>query len=706
MKANRALLSGLAVAGIGLAALLPELSVPLRAASPTDAGSAGEQAYQSNCAACHGVNLGGGFGPPLSGPEFKQRWGAQKAGLLQFIASQMPPKAPGALDDGTYRAITRFIQQRSGLPSDASGALPPQSAQKSGEASNDADDHGGVPNRDSDYRKEIGRRGDLAAGLTAVSDSYLENPSAGDWPMWRRDFSETGYSPLDDITKTNVSKLHLAWSLALTPGTNELTPLAYQGVIFVNSNGVIQAIEGATGDLLWQFSRPSKRGDPVTQPRGMALHGDRLFVATDDSHVIALDIHDGRVAWDHAIAAPSGKPQLTAGPIVVRGKVIQGVSGCSGTDIVGGCYVVGLDEASGREIWRFKTIPRPGERDGDSWNGAPVTQRFGASVWSTPSYDPKLNLIFVGTSNTYNIGPLLNPRRPISPANAALYTNTTLALDPDTGKLVWHYQHFMRDVWNLDWAFEQTLVDLPTPSGDRRAVVTVGKIGIMDILDARTGTYIASYDYGLQNLVGRIDPRTGTKFLRPEMEPVPGGSQLVCPYAGGARNWYASAYDPTSHRLYLPLVEACMNYHGEPKEGTPGLRLELVPPPGHDGNFGRVSAVDLVSLKPAWRERYRSPQVSAILATAGHVLFEGGRDRVFRALDSDSGATLWSARLDSIINSFPITFTVGGQQYVAVTTGGGGLLDGTLRVLTPETKDPPQVTTLWVFTLGDGAAGH
>jgi alcohol dehydrogenase (cytochrome c) len=673
---------------------------------------AGRSLYLQNCSGCHGENLKGGFAPAIVGPVFVQRWSGRTEEMSRYIAQKMPPRAAGSLDDATYRAIAQYVRRVAGLDegtvSTAStgarvnGATrdAPESA-GANEASPEPESLAAPSNQDAKFHAELSRREAMIARMAPVTDAKLQEPDDADWPMWRRSFAALGFSPLADINRSNVRSLRLAWSLSLASGTNEITPLAYQGVLFVNSSGTVQALDGATGDVIWRFKRPSMRIDPVSQPRGLALSGTKLFVPQEDGRIFALDARTGAVVWEHDIVAAAGRIQLTSGPLVVHGKVIQGVSGCSGEDVVGGCFVIAVDAETGRELWRFATIPRPGEPDGDSWNGAPLEQRFGASVWSTPSYDPTLNLVYVGTGNTYHTQPLLSPKHPPGAANAALYTNTTLALDPDTGRLVWRYQHFTRDVWNQDWALERSVISLPTRDGTRRVVATSGKLGIVDVLDAKTGAYLFSHDLGIQDLVSAIDPRTGRKIVPEDKWPDLSNPQpkIICPYAGGGRNWYATAYDPQKNVMYIPMVEACMRFYGDPIGSRPGLRLQLLPPPHGDGNFGRVTALDLASNKVRWVNRRRSPQSSAILATAGGLIFEGGRDRTFRALDSDTGEVLWSARLNSIPDTFPITFKVGEVQYVALTTGGGGLLDSTLPPLTPETEDPPAGTDLWVFAL-------
>jgi alcohol dehydrogenase (cytochrome c) len=259
----------------------------------------------------------------------------------------------------------------------------------------------------------------------------------------------------------------------------------------------------------------------------LAIYGERLFAPTTDGHMVALDVRTGRVLWDQQVItdaerAMNGKAEgvalhLNGGPIVVKGKVIIGVSlGLENSP--GGCFIVALDTSSGRELWRFHTIARPGQPGGDSWNGAPVQERFGGGVWTAGSYDPELDLVYFGigipTSAT-----LLEPRPGAKTVsnNDGLYTDATVALRPDTGELVWHYQHHQRDVWDLDWVFEQSVVTLPVAGKPRKLIVTGGKTALFDAVDAATGAFVFSKDMGVQNLVTQ-------SIRRPAQRPEPGGA--------------------------------------------------------------------------------------------------------------------------------------------------------------------------------------
>ena len=564
-----------------------------------------------------------------------------------------------------------------------------------------------IENNDAAYQAAMTRRADRLAGVTPVTDQTLRAPAAGDWLMWRRTYDGQGFSPLKQINRKTAAALTQAWSLDLPSGPNEITPLVHDGVIFIASGGKVQAIDGVSGDLLWEYSRAAAaaRFSPASAVvRSIAIYEDKVIVPTPDRHVVALDVKSGKVVWDHEVLPASEPgPRLSGGPLVAHGKVIQGVTSCNG--LKGGCFIVALDAKTGNEVWRFQTISRPGQPGGDSWNGAPVEERFGASVWNAGSYDPDLNLVYFGVGQTYDAATLLQAHDKKGESADALYTNSTLALDPDTGRLAWHYQHFNRDVWDYDWTFERSLVELNIGGASRKVSVTAGKLAIFDAVDRATGEYLLSRDLGLQTLVQSIDPKTGRKIIDPALEPVANKTVSMCPHGGGARNWLATSYDAATKMLYVPLVESCMNFTWKPRSaaetaaGGSDLDWELKARPDSDGNIGRVEAINLQTGKVAWIKRRRAPQASAILATAGGVLFEGSRDRMFRASDSSTGRVLWSARLDASPSSTPVTYSVGGQQYVAVVAGGGGAHDITWAALTPEIDSPAGSPSLWVFKL-------
>ncbi len=665
----------------------------------------GKAAYAAQCASCHGRTLSGGeFASALNGNHFSQDWGGKSVGaLFTFVRTRMPPSKPGSLSPQTTADLVAYLVEVNGgaagrapLPVDshalAAMHLPRNPVAPSAPMMPLSPLSPPVPR--VVHANPLDR-------ITPVTEQMLSRPPASEWLIWRRTYDDQGFSPLKQIDRDNVRELRVAWTWSLANGPDETTALEHDGVLFVDGYGdVVQALNAATGDLLWQYSRRLPADAQPSVKRNLALYADRLLVPTSDDHVVALDVHTGAVVWDSPIVDYRQNWRLTGGPLVASGKVMQGVAGQS----PGGGRIVALDFATGREVWRFHTIARPGTPGGNSWNGLPLEKRNGASVWTAGSYDPQLNLAFFGVGQTYDTGPLLHPIGEPGVTNDGLFTDSTLALDPDTGRLVWYFQHMHNDQWDLDWAFEQQVIRFPVDGATRKLVVTPGKIGIYEAMDAATGRFVFSRDVGLQRVVTSVDPRTGEMTINPEIRLGDGKPHTICPHAGAGHSWTAGSYDASARIEYVPLNEACMDLIPAPAGERPNLSSGydwfIRPMPGSDGKYGRVEAFDLATGKARWIERQRAPETTCALATAGGVVFAGSLDRELKAYDAATGRTLWQVRLNDVPNSCPITYSVGGRQYVAVTVGSGGPLTQTYSVLVPEIANPPEHgAEVWVFEL-------
>lgn len=514
--------------------------------------------------------------------------------------------------------------------------------------------------------------------LTPVTDAMLENPPAQDWLMWRRTYDAHGFSPLDQINKDNVSGLQEAFRVSLEPGSNMATPLVHDGVMFLLSTGdTVLALDATTGEQLWTF-RHENSAPPATKI-GIALHGDMVLVPTSDLHIIALAAKTGEVIWDHAINATSTGPipySLRSAPLIANGQVIQGVTA---TLVPGGGFIIAVDLATGTETWRFHTVARPEAEGGNSWNELELNQRSGGSVWVTGSYDPELDLVYFGSGPTYDTKPLLPELGKLGVTNDALYTNTTVALRPSTGELVWYFQHVANDQWDLDWAFERQIISLPIAGVMRKLVITAGKMALFDAVDAATGEYVFSVDMGLQNLVAAIDPATGKKSMNPNATPHSENAQLVCPGAVGGRNWQATSYNTATNTLYVPMSDVCMM--GGPTGGrsllSSGAAMNLIPRPDGDGNYGITQAVNLETQELTWSHKELMPATAATLATAGGLVFNSTLDNKFMAISDSTGEVLWQTGLGDIAASFPISYAVNGRQYVAIVVGQPSIHAGT-----------------------------
>ncbi len=644
-------------------------------AVPFSAGqaAAGQSDYGQHCASCHGADLAGiHLAPSLIGGRFDRNWRGKSADILLFHLRRMPMKpvgVPGSLSDEIYTNILAYILKSTGfapgdspLPSD-SATLAKLIIPRLEGAEYDPD----APVAASSAQQQ------LLENLPEVTDQMLRNPSPDDWLQWGRTYDGLSYSPLKQINKQNVTDLKLAWRAPLRDGPSMPTPLVHQGIMYLHTfPDTVLAIDATNGDVLWRYQY-SPKSKTSSQKMGLGLHGNKVFVPTSDLHLLALDARTGQLIWDHSITPETasnlrGYYQLRSAPLVVGNKVIQGVTASAAPK---GGFIVALNLESGEEIWRFNTIARPEEPEGNSWNGLPLEQRSGGSVWHQGTYDPELNLVYFGVAPTYDTGPLLHPVGREGITNDALYTNCTLALNPDTGQLVWYYQHLANDQWDLDWVFERQLVNLPIDGVTRKVVMNVGKMAILDALDAATGQYLFSIDAGLQNVVTAIDPKTGAKTTSPDVAPSLDRPCVVCPSAFGAHSWPPTSYSPQTKLLYLPLTQWCMRMGPEGlKLLSSGVGLSSAPhPDSSDGKLGLLQAVDLQQQQLAWAFDLAAPPTTSLLSTGGGLLFCGDLEPSLKAFDDTSGQLLWQVSLDDLPSSSLITYSIQDKQYIAVVVG-------------------------------------
>jgi alcohol dehydrogenase (cytochrome c) len=664
---------------------------------------AGKTAYERNCAGCHGPNVDdGNSAPPLRGAAFLAKYGGKPAAdLFTFVSTKMPPGNPGNVSLADYANIIAWVLQQNGYATGRKELASDATALASVTIPAPAGGRGGGG-------------GSLAAGvklppapkkanpldkITPVTDALLQNPPAGEWLTWRRGFDYQGFSPLKQITKTNVNNLRVAWTWTLSPGSNEATPLVHDGVMFLHSPGdKLEALDAATGDLLWQYARVLPPGVNAGNKRAISIYGNKVYMGTSDVHVVALDVKTGRVVWDHPLVEEKGFG-LSGGPLVARGKVMIGTSG----RVPGKNYIVALDSETGNVAWRFNTIAQPGEPGGETWNDHTAEERNGGSVWIAGSYDSALNLAFFGVAQTYDTALLAKPAHP-GVNRDGLYTDCTLAINPDTGKLVWYYQHLPNDQWDLDWVFERQIVRMPVNGVVRPVIMTAGKQATYDVLDAETGKWIWSKDLGLQNIVSSIDPVTGRKTINTETLPGDGKTRFVCPHVDGAKSWLPGSYNPNTKIMYVPLIEACMDLVPLTEGGgrsllSAGGRPMLRPRPDSDGKYGRVEAINMQTREVLWTERHRAPVSSGALDTAGGLIFNGSIDRFFRAYDDQTGKLLWETRVSDVPSNAPISYTVNGRQYVAIGVGNGGAQATGFTALVPEIQNADRAPAVWVFQL-------
>lgn len=573
-----------------------------------------------------------------------------------------------------------------------------------------------APAQQADGEPEIAP---LLEAYSPVTDAVLRGPADGDWPMWRRTYDHWGFSPLDQIDRSNVSTLRLAWSWTLEEGRQEATPLVHDGVMFlVQACDVVEALDARDGTRLWIYRREQVDHPAVyaCANRNAALHGHRLYLGTHDAHLVALDVRTGEVVWDEAVGDWTLGHHYSGGPQVVKGRVVAGMSGCY--HINAGCWISAHDAETGEEVWRTYTTPRTGEDGEESWGDVPEEERRGGSAWIAPSYDPELGLIYVGVGVPVPWGSLQRGTGDLD----LLYTNSTLALDPDTGAIEWYFQHLPADEWDQDHPFERILVETevtPDPDavdwihpdlvedeevGEGRKVVTgiPGKPGIVWTLDARSGDFLWARETSRQNVIVGVDA-DGRKGVRnPSLVPTELETPvLACPHlGGGGMNWQAISYSPETGALYAPTNDTCMEYSLNPVDPVPGeyhgsARFRRVHVPGSDEEVGRFTAVDVATGETLWVHRQRAGIGGSVLATGGGLVFVTDDARRFRAFDAETGEILWEQILNSSAGGFPVSYEVDGVQHVAIAAGGGV----NYRSITPEIQQRRGGNVLYVFRL-------
>ncbi len=651
---------------------------------------AGQAVYEASCTVCHDRRLeGSSHGPALKGPTFAQHWASRSSDdLLAFTQSMMPPAQGGSLSAQDYAAVTAYVLAANGhgaghvplakgraVPIGRAGHSPPPAAAPPMAAAGAQ-----KPERYSsafeDMVARLGAQNRSAPVLAPVTEAMLSAPPPGSWLNWRRTRTGHGDSPLNAINAANVGSLKLAWVMALPDGVNQTTPLVHDGVLFVIApGGRLMALDAANGDFIWDYRYAPTSGDKVavTPMRNIAIYGHNIYLATPDAALVAVDARSGREVWRTQKADTADGFTHTAGPVIANGVVISGINGCERFKKQP-CFVSGHDPETGRELWRTSVIAQPGDHGDRSWAGLAPEFRAGGDMWIAGTYDPATDSYFIGTAQAK---PWVAASRRMTPKDDVLYTNSTLALDPRTGRIKWWFQHSPGETLDMDVVYERVAVD----DGDQSYLFTAGKDGILWKLDRKSGKYRGHVETVYQDVFTHIDRKTGKVTLRPDLMTAQVGQFIPsCPTTFGGHNWQAMAYDRAQHALIIPLLQMCGGIAGSAvdfKLGGGGLGVGALSDPGRSvhmpgtekGQFAKLASYDVRSLKPLWSITQPTPFSTAALATAGGLVFIGDVDRYFKAFDTKTGKLLWQTRLGTAAHGFPISYAAGGKQYVAITAG-------------------------------------
>ena len=515
-----------------------------------------------------------------------------------------------------------------------------------------------------------------------VTDKTLLDPAPEDWIMYSRTYDAQRFSPLRQITRANVGSLKEVFKVEFGAGQQESIPLVYRGVMYVFAPPrSIRALDAATGQQIWEHTRPSGS----SRAKALAMYDDMIYWTAPDGFVVALDAQTGAVRWETKTTGG-----MTSGNIVVEGKVISGRA-CS--PVGENCYIAAHDAKTGKELWRFRTAAQDSDPGGASWGGSPEAGRM-AATWGLPGgYDPQRRLILWGVAN-----PMPNTRRARHDGNpnaipthspADLYSNSTVALDPTTGKLAWYFQHLPGDDWDQDYTNERTLIRTafnPDPKfvkwinpditrGEQRDMsVMVGEGGGIFAIDRSNGQFLWATPFpfdGPNFLISNIDGKTGRVYANESvMFKGPGERHVIC--AWNTRSYWPTAYHPGQNSLYVPYVDNCLDMTTASADGKVRERRVGIPREGSNlDTWAGLAKINMSTGEIQHLIKQRAPGNGAVLATAGDLVFWGDLDHVFRAFDAVSGKVLWEHRLNGPITNSTITYSVNGKQYIAVLTGQG-----------------------------------
>ena len=627
----------------------------LAAAWPAAAQVTGRAVFEQRCAQCHGADGNGGeMGPPIA-----VRLAVLSDTEITTViregrpARGMPPQVVPAADMAALLQHLRSIERRE-------APLPRRTVRVDGGATLEGEVLGeGVDDlqlRTGDGRIHLLRKD--GGGLRAVTSEV-------DWPNYNGETGGNRHTSLRGIDKGNVGRLAPQW-MATMPGggTLQVTPVVAGGIMYVTAPNECVALDAGTGRRLWRYSRPRTRGIQGGHAnRGVAVAGDRVFMMTDHAHLIALNRFTGALIWDTVLADWRENYSGSSAPLPTGDLVVTGVGG--GEHGANG-FVVAVDQATGKEVWRFRTVPRPGEPGSETWQGKDI-EHGGAPTWFTGSYDPALDLVYWPTGN---------PSKEYDGADRKgdnLYASCILALDRRTGALRWHYQFTPHDLWDWDATQTSVLVDAPWQGQQRRLLLHASRNGFFYVFDRATGERLLSVPFVKHLTWASGIGADGRPIRLPNQDPSPQGTK-VCPSQDGATNWFSPSFNPATGLYYVQTFEKCSIYTTRPEGPWESGRSYL-------GGSQRIAedpvpqrilrAIDIATGAVRWEMPQVGPGDSwgGTLSTATGLVFVGEDSGTLMAVDAVTGAPLWNFRTNQMWRASPMTYQFDGRQYVAVAAG-------------------------------------
>jgi alcohol dehydrogenase (cytochrome c) len=656
--------------GVCLLLLLAAADPAPRAAAQAAAAQgaeAGQQSYVSRCSRCHGTDGNGGETGPAITARIPLRTDAEFAALFRdgLPAAGMPAlPAITTAEAGPLVAYLRRLRPRSGAAPERVDVTLAGGRTLSGL----------VMNRSLSDLQLLGddRRLHL---LRREGNGYRAVTSQSDWPTYNGGYAGPRHSTLSQITIANVARLAPRWTFTL-PNTPRLqgTPLVVEGVMYVTSGNEIYALDAGSGRQIWHYQRPRTKGQIGNAGggvnRGAAVAGDRVFMATDNAHLIALDRMTGRLLWESEMADWRQNYGATGAPLTYGRLVVSGVSG--GDEGVRG-FLAAFDQATGKEVWRFWTVPKAGEPGSETWSGASADHPGGAT-WLTGTYDPELDTLYWPVGNP---GPdFIGDGR----AGDNLYTSSIVALDATRGTRKWHFQYTPHDVWDFDAQQTPALVDATWRGEPRKLLIQAHRNGFFYVLDRTNGRFLSGTPF--------VDNLTWATGLTPEGRPIVAPNQAatpdgnrICPHVNGATNWYSTSFNPATGLYYVQTNEWCSILTRTPGEWEAGkgyfggsFRVAVNQPPA-----ARVlRAIDIQTGRVAWQLRQAGGRNSwgGTLSTAGGLVFFGEDSGAFMAVDAADGRPLWQFQTSQFWNASPMTYLFDQRQFVAVASGSSILAFG------------------------------